>query len=158
MPKKKKKIKSVNSDLGTFEAKQHGDFVLEDTMVAGIKRVRNITVDPIETLHRRNLITPVQYNAASRFAHVFRQALLTETYATVRFGEVKATPSLEMHEAIAKAKSEVRCALNFVGNPLASLIEHTVGGCRQPSTWAGGKASVEALRLALDGLVTYYKM
>ena len=45
MVRRKKKLKAPHSDLGTPEAKQHGDYVLEETMVAGMKRARNTTID-----------------------------------------------------------------------------------------------------------------
>jgi len=155
--KRKKKPKSA-ADLGTAEARQHGTFVEEDTMVAGVRRVRNVTTDPIETLWSRSLIDRKQYDAASRFASVFRQAELAEVYATVRFGEVKGLPSLEAQEAVSKARAEVRAAMTFVGYPLANLLDHVVGNCHTPSSWPEGKGNLDALRLALNGLVSYYKL
>ena len=154
MAKRKKKLKSDHADYGTPEARQHGTFVEEDTMVAGVRRVRNVTVDPISTLWHRNQIKRKQYDAAERFASVFRQAQLVETYATVRFGAIKGVPSLEAQEAMMKA----RAAMAFVGYPLANLLEHVVGNCHTPSSWTEGKGNLDALRLALNGLVSYYKL
>ena len=158
MAKRKKKLRNVNADYGTAEARQHGTFLEEDTMVAGVRRVRNVTIDPIETMWHRSQIDRKQYDAADRFASVFRQAQLAEVYATVRFGEVKGLPSMEAQEAMSKARSEVRAAMSFVGYPLANLLEHVVGNCHAPSTWPKGKGNLDALRLALDGLVSYYRL
>lgn len=158
MAKRKKKLRNVNADYGTAEARSHGTFVEEDTMVAGVRRVRNVTIDPIETMWHRSQIDRKQYDAADRFASVFRQAQLAEVYATVRFGEVKGLPSMEAQEAMSKARSEVRAAMSFVGYPLANLLEHVVGNCHAPSTWPKGKGNLDALRLALDGLVSYYRL
>lgn len=158
MAKKKKKITSPQSDFGTAESKQHGEFVLEDTMVAGVKRVRNVTVDPLETFKRRKLITGSQYDAGQRFAEMFRKAMLAEVYATVRFGHIPATPNIQMMESVVRAKAEVRLALKHIGYPLASLAEHVIGNCYAISTWKAGKGSIETLRLVLNGLKNYYKM
>ena len=158
MAKRKKKLSNPQADYGTVEARQHGTFVEEDTMVAGVRRVRNVPTDPVERLGSRSLIDRKQYDAASRFAAVFRQAQLAEIYATVRFGEVKGLQEFNAAENMAKARKEVRSALAFVGYPLADLIEHVVGNCHAPSSWAKGKGNVDALRLALDGLVEYYKL
>ena len=158
MAKRKKKLKSDHADYGTPEARRHGTFVEEDTIVAGLKRVRNVTVDPISTLWHRDQINRKQYDAADRFASVFRQAQLVETYATVRFGEIKGVPSLEAQEAMMKARAEVRAVLAFVGYPLDTLLEHVVGNCHTPSSWPKGKGNLDALRIALDGLVSYYRL
>ena len=158
MAKRKKKLRNIHADYGTPEARQHGTFVEEDTIVAGVRRVRNVTVDPISTLWHRGQINRKQYDAADRFASVFRQTQLVETYATVRFGEIKGVPGLEAQEAMMKARSEVRAAMAFVGYPLANLLEHVVGNCHPPSSWAEGKGNLDALRLALDGLVLYYRL
>ena len=158
MAKKKKKITAPHADYGTAESKQHGEFVLEDTMVAGVKRVRNVTVDPLETLKRRKLITGSQYDAGQRFAEMFRKAMLAEIYATVRFGHIPANPNVQMIESVQSAKAEVRSALKHIGYPLASLAEHVIGNCYAISTWKNGKATVETLRLVLEGLKNHYKM
>ena len=158
MAKRKKKLKNVHADYGTAEARQHGTFVEEDTKIAGVKRVRNVTVDPNGTLWHRSQISQKQYNSADRFASVYRQAQLAEVYATVRFGQIKGMPSMEAQEAVTKARAEAREALAFVGYPLANLLEHVVGNCHAPSSWTEGKGNLDALRLALDGLVSYYKL
>ena len=158
MVRRKKKLKAPHSDLGTPEAKQHGDYILEETMVAGMKRARNTTIDPIETLRRRDLIDGSQYQAGQRFAEVFRKAMLAEVYATVRFGHIPATQNIEMLEVVTRAKREVRLALKHLGYPLASLAEHSIGNSNPISTWKRGKATVETLRLVLEGLKNYYKM
>ena len=161
MVRKKKKMKAEHSDLGTAEAKQHGYFVLEETMVAGVKRARNLSVDPVETMYRRDQITLMQYNAASRFAAMYRKAMLADTYATVRFGHIPSSTTLEAHEAITRAKAEVRSVLAYVGYPLSSLLEHTVGNSRSIAGWRKAKSirsGADILRLALDGVAAYYKM
>ena len=158
MVRRKRKPKAPHSDLGTPEAKQHGVFVLEETMVAGVKRARNTTVDPVETLRRRELINAAQYAAGQRFAEMFRKAMLAEVYATVRFGHIPSTPSIEMLENVRQAKAEVRQAMRHLGYPLADLAEHCLGNSNPISTWRDGKSSIETLRLVLDGLKNYYKM
>ena len=132
--------------------------MLEDTVVAGVKRVRNVTVDPLETLKRRELITESQYVAGQRFAKIFRKAMLVEIYATVKFGHISATPNDQMIESVVKAKAEVRSVLKHLGYPLASLAEHVIGNCHAIRSWKAGKGSVETLRLVLNGLKNYYKM
>ena len=158
MVRRKRKLKAPHSDLGTLEAKQHGDFILEETMVAGVKRVRNTTVDPIETLRKRELIDAAQYVAGQRFAEIFRRAMLAEVYATVRFGHIPSAPDIEMLESVQRAKAEVRAAMRYIGYPLANLAEHCLGNSNPISTWKDGKSSIETLRLVLDGLKNYYKM
>jgi hypothetical protein len=158
MVRRKRKSKAPHSDLGTPEAKQHGVFVLEETMVAGVKRARNTTVDPIETLRRRELIDAAQYAAGQRFAEMFRKAMLAEVYATVRFGHIPSAPDVEMLESVQRAKAEVRQAMRHLGYPLADLAEHCLGNSNPISTWRNGKSSIETLRLVLDGLKNYYKM
>jgi|TARA_R110002012_G_scaffold275260_2_gene461808 hypothetical protein len=158
MAKRKKRPQQQNVDHGPVEIKKHGIFEKEDTIIAGVKRLRNRTVDPIETLWHRNLINQKQYDASNRFAFVYRKAQLTEVYATVKFGVIKGVPSLEAQETIMKARKEIKCVLNFVGYPLASLLEHTVGNAHKPATWNNGKGNIDALRLAIDGLVCYYKL
>jgi len=163
MAKKKKKI--TIADQGPIERQQHGEYVEFETNVAGIKALRNVTVDPITTYHRRKTITQSQWQAADHFAHHYRQAALTVAYSHVRFGHTPGGVSDEFLEKVNDTKKKVRAALFFVGNPLASVVERVAGNDYPAGTWSGVKGSkrphqdgMVALRLALDGLVQYYKI
>ena len=167
MVKKNKKKKTISSDYGPAEKAQHGQYVEIETSVAGVKTLRNTTIDPITTYRNRGTISERQFIAAENFASQYRKALLASTYAQVRYnnmpggGEI----SVEASEAIQLAKQRIRAALDHVGFPLADIIEHVCGDCYTAGSWKGVKNSnrpnqdgMVALRLALDGLVSFYKV
>jgi hypothetical protein len=155
------------SDYGPAERQQHGLYVEIETPIAGIKALRNTTIDPIETYKSRGSISNTQYIAADIFAAQYRRAHLAATYAQVRYdsspggGEMP----LEAAEAIQLSKQRVRDALAYVGAPLSGIIEYVVGEGSTAGSWKGVKMSkrpeqdgMVALRLALDGLVGFYKV
>ena len=164
---KRKRRKSVhNADHGPAERLQHGTYVPVKTRIAGIVAIRNVTVDPIATYHRRGSISNQQFLAADHFAARFRQAQLTAAYAKMRFNDMPlGEPNLNALDAIQAAKHHVRSALDFVGFPLAKILEHVVGHCQTAGSWDGVNNSnrpeqdgMTALRLALDGLKTHYRL
>ena len=165
MAKRKKKVR-VEADHGPAERQQHGDYVEADTERAGIKKLRNTTVDPISTYYNRKLISQVQFAAAENFAAHFRLAGLSAHYATMRFDENPGiVPTVDAQIKMQSAKQHIRDAVAFVGFPLSRIIEHVVGHCENAGSWEGVKDSkkrqsdgMAALRLALDGLVQYYKL
>ena len=69
------KKQPLQSDFGTPELQQHGDFVVDETIKAGVKRLRNVTQDPVAMYYRRKLIDQKQYLAAETFAYKFRKAI-----------------------------------------------------------------------------------
>jgi hypothetical protein len=169
MAKKKQKNKQSRNqyaDHGSAERRQHGIFVEVETAVAGVKAIRNVTTDPIATYKARGTITPEQFLAADNFAHEYRQAALSAVYAHVRFGHV---PTGGLADGalvkIQQSKLRVRKALQHVGYPLADILEHVVGDSQVAGSWKGVRMSkrpdqdgMVALRLALDGLVAWYKI
>lgn len=165
MAKRKKKMR-VEADHGPTEKLQHGDYVEAETEKAGIKKLRNVTIDPISTYYSRKLISLAQYTAAENFAGHFRLAGLSAHYATMRFDEnLGYVPSVDTQIRMQTAKHHIRDAVAFVGVPLSRIIEHVVGHCENAGSWAGVEDSkkrqqdgMAALRLALDGLVQYYKL
>ena len=166
MVKRKPKKRLTPADHGPDERKQHAEFIEVETKIAGVKAIRNVTVDPIATYYRRGSISHFQFQAAEAFATKFRQAQLSATYARMRFNDVPAgEPNVNALDAIQEAKLQVRDALNFVGFPLARILEHVAGHCYTAGSWDGVQHSnrpeqegMTALRLALDGLKTYYRL
>ena len=161
----KKKKKQVHSDYGPQERQQHGQYVEMETNVAGIKALRNTTIDPITTYRNRGSISQRQFTAGDIFSIQYRKALLAATYAQVRYNNMPAGGeiSIEASEAIQLAKQRIRAALKHVGAPLSDIIEHVCGECYTAGSWKGVKESkranqdgMVALRLALDGLVQFY--
>ena len=78
--KKVKKEKTNTADHGPVELQQHGTFVEMETSQAGVKAIRNVTVDPVATYYRRGSITQTQYQAADVFAGQYRQASMSAVY------------------------------------------------------------------------------
>jgi hypothetical protein len=164
--KRKRKKPPDNADHGPAERLQHGTYVPVETRIAGVVAIRNVTVDPISTYHRRGSITNPQFLAADHFAAKFRQAQLTAAYAKMRFNDLPlGEPGTNALDAMQAAKQHVRNALGFVGFPLAKILEHVVGHCQTAGSWDGVNNSnrreqdgMAALRLALDGLKTYYRL
>lgn len=164
MARKQKKVTPL--DRGPIEKFQHGDYVEEETIVAGVTQLRNTTIDPISTYLRRGSINQKQFEAADNFAHKFRQANLGAHYARMRFDDLpRVSPGFEAAEVMENAKAHVYAALSFVGFPLARIIEHVAGHSCTAGTWDGVKESrrpeqdgMTALRLALDGLKKFYRL
>jgi len=163
--KRKKKVR-VEADHGPAEKLQHGDYVETETAAAGVKKLRNVTIDPISTYYSRKLISLAQYTAAENFAGHYRLAGLTAHYTTMKFDENPGfVPSVDAQIRTQGAKHHIRDAVGFIGFPLSRIIEHVVGHCENAGSWDGVKNSkkreqdgMTALRLALDGLVQYYKL
>ena len=61
MARKQKKVTPL--DRGPIEKFQHGDYDEEETIVAGVKQLRNTTIDPISTYLRRGSINQKQFEA-----------------------------------------------------------------------------------------------
>ena len=161
----RRKKKPIFVDHGPLERLQHAVYEKIETTTAGVKAVRNITIDPITTYVRRNTITQSQFVAAEYFAGQYRKAALVAAYSHVRFGHTPGGQSDEFLEQVNDTKKKVRAALKFVGQPLASVIEHVVGNDQPAGTWSGVKNSkrstqdgMVALRLGLDGLIIFYKI
>ena len=164
MTRKKKKKANVQADYGPAERQQHGEYVEEDTMAAGVRRLRNTTADPIAYYRKRGLITDRQFDAAERFSVVHRKASLTANYATACLTKAPGGETA-MAETAERAKQEVRFTLKFVGYPLAGIIVHVAGFGFTAGSWESVSTArrpdqdgMIALRLALDGLMKYYQM
>tara|TARA_R110000751_G_scaffold264535_2_gene363609 strand:+ start:5300 stop:5806 length:507 start_codon:yes stop_codon:yes gene_type:complete len=164
--KKVKKEKTNTADHGPVELQQHGTFVEMETSQAGVKAIRNVTVDPVATYYRRGSITQTQYQAADVFAGQYRQASMSAVYSSMKFGhEPSGSANDEFLERINDNKKRVRAALIFVGKPLSSIVEHVAGNDQTAGSWDGVKDSkrpeiegMVALRLALSGLADYYRL
>jgi hypothetical protein len=162
----RKKKEPTYSDYGPGEKTQHGVYQEIETKVAGIKALRNLTIDPITTYHNRGSVSERQFVAAETFGGQYRRAHLAAVYAQVRYDNMPGgEPSDEAAVAIQYAKERVRAALNHVGYPLAGVVEHVIGDGLTAGSWRGVKKSrrsdqdgMVALRLALDGLVNYYQI
>ena len=143
MAKRKRKVR-IETDHGPAEKLQHGKYVETETERAGIKKLRNVTIDPISTYYSRKLISQVQFAAAENFAAHFRLAGLSAHYATMRFDENPGlVPNIDAQIRMQSAKQHIRDAVAFVGFKDSKK--------RQQDGMA-------ALRLALAGLVQYYKL
>lgn len=166
MGQRKKRRKNNQADHGPIERQQHGQHVEVETSIAGVKALRNVTVDPIETYKTRKTITIDQFNAADTFAGQYRRAALAAVYSQVRYNNVSGgEPTLEFLEAVQQAKERVRAALDYVGFPLAGILEHVCGDGSTAGSWKGVREArrpdqegMVALRLALDGLAAFYKI
>ena len=165
--KKNKKNNSDNSaDHGTPEKHQHHIYKEIDTIEAGVKALRNVTADPLQTYRRRKSITQLQWIAGDKFAHDYRLACLVAVYSHVRFDDnISGAPSDEAAERIQFAKQRVRAAIQAVGFPLASVLTHVIGDGNAAGSWYHVRFSprkqqdgMTAFRLALDGLVEFYKI
>ena len=159
----KKKTLPQHNDFGTPELLSHGEFVVEETISAGVKRLRNTTHDPIAMYYRRKLINPKQFLAAETVAFKFRQGNMAQVFASVEMQkEVRSSLlSSEINQVTLSAKKDCYKALDHVGDPLNKLIIHCVGMGHTAGSWSGirkGSNGMTALRLALDGLKTYYKL
>jgi len=156
----------IPADHGPAEARQHGTFVEVDTSVAGVKAVRNVTVDPLATYLRRGQISSLQFQAGDLFAQHFDRARLGPKYSMMSLSDrVHGQASIGAQEGLQRAVDEVNTALIYVGKPLSFLVTHVVGHGLTAGTWAGvqhSKRSSEdglaALRIALNGLISYYKL
>lgn len=162
----RKKKNKITSDYGPPEKQQHGRYVEVETNVAGIKALRNVTIDPIQTYKLRKTITIEQWIAADTFAGQYRRAAMTAVYSQVNYDTMPSgEPPLEFFEAVQQSKVRVRDALRHVGSPLNNLIVHVCGDCRTAGSWSGVASSrrpdqdgMVALRLALNGLKDFYKI
>ena len=157
------KKQPLQNDFGTPELQQHVDFVVDETIKAGVKRLRNVTQDPVAMYYRRKLIDQKQYLAAETFAYKFRKSNLTPMYSTIRFDEeIRSSKYNEaLSESMVRAKKDIDMALNYVGYPLAKIVIHVCGMGNTAGSWQGVKKNEDgmtALRLALDGLKKYYKL
>lgn len=162
---RKKRKKVTTADHGPPERQNHGVYEEVETSVAGLRAIRNVTVDPVSTYYRRNSISERQWLAADKFAVQYRQTALTVSYAHVRFGHTPGGASDEFLEMANDTAKIVRAAMGYVGKPLDSILTHVVGDDLTAGTWHGVKYSkrpdkdgMVALRLALDGLATFYKI
>ena len=161
--KRKKKI--IHADLGPVERLQHNEYVEVNTN-SGVKGLKNITHDPLEMYKNRKTITQRQFEAGDIFAKQYRKALLVTAYSQVRYNNLPGGElTIAAAEAIQMAKQNIRDALKHVGHPLDSIIIHVVGDGQLAGTWSGvyqskrsGQDGVAALRLALDGLCSFYNL
>ena len=167
MAKKKKQAKKAqHSDYGPKEKFQHGEYVEIETTIAGVKTVRNTTHDPIAFYQKKKLITSLQFQAAETFSHDYRKAALVAHYAHSRYNHVNGGDMpLEVLEAVHSAKQRVRNALLHIGSPLDQLVELVCGDGYPAGKWKKvAKANrpdrdgMVALRLALDSLISYYRL
>ena len=138
-----------------------------ETNIAGVKALRNTTIDPITTYHNRGTITEKQFIAADNFTTQYQKAQLTATYAQTKYDNAPVGGEMSFGAAATTqyAKQRVRAALAHVGYPLADVIEHVCGEGNNAGTWKGVAMSnrpnqdgMVALRLALDGLAGFYKI
>ena len=72
---------------------------------------------------------------------------------------------LEVLEAVQSAKQRVRSALVHIGSPLDQVVEFVCGDGHPAGKWKKvaranrpDRDGMVALRLALDGLINYYRL
>ena len=164
--KTKSKTKSVpmpgaECDVGPEQRYQHGDvIVLEETMQAGQKRVRNRTQSALDRYLLRGQIAERQFDAGERLYRQWRaagdQMSVTGRYAQ-RLGRSPNKSDFQFD-----MRRRVDAALRDVGKQLSAVLVH-VCLCDLPARdWAvriGGapQAGIVVLRLALDALADHYE-
>ncbi len=165
--KKKKKVDSAIGDLnqGPAERLKHGLFKAVQTSRPGVRTIRNMASNPVDTYFARNRISPRQHQAANIFANQFDNAQLAGSAKAVNLDAVAGGDQSDGAAfRQAKARQAVKQALRAVGMPLADLVEHCAGRGETAGSWSAvasesrpDQAGMAALRLALDGLVRHYR-
>jgi len=165
MAKPRKKKSAQTFDHGTAEARGHGDYVEDQTAVAGATRVRNTTADALMMYWRRHSISDRQYRAGDMFQQDFWRAGIGPRYATMNMDAVRVDKSAGDNEAVHVARSRIYAAVQEVGKPLGALLVHVLGHGHTAGSWAGvdgagrpDRDGMVALRLALESLADYYRM
>ena len=164
-PVTKMNSKKIKVDLGTPEKHQHNIYEKRETPKAGIVGLRNSTIDPLETYKKRKIISDLQFQAGSQFAFDFRLAKLNSFYSSVDMNKIAGYTELSIQEKSYLAKTRIRECLIFIGSPLCGVLEHVCGHQENAGTWEGVKYSkrqkqdgIVALKLALTGLISFYKL
>jgi len=169
MTKPKRKAK-IMADHGPPERLQHGKYVLDETMNAGVKRQRCESQTPCDRAYLRKQITKKQYDAAERlrglWVAVGREPSVT-AYWNVSGVSGASTGDTEGSEFIADgsihAERKVNAAIKAVGKQLSPILIHTFMMELNPGDWAVSAGHVKqggtpVLRLALDALVEHWGM
>jgi hypothetical protein len=168
MPRKKKKKQTDQiGDLnqGPNQRLKHGVFEVVPTSRPGVSTIRNLASNPIDTYFLRNRISPRQYQAANMFAAQFDRASLAGSPSAVDLDAIRGGEQSDASAfRQAKARQAVIAALKAVGQPLAEMVEHCVGRGETAGSWTGvrdarrpDQEGMVALRLALNGLVRFYR-
>jgi hypothetical protein len=165
--KNKRKKNSPIGDLnrGPSERLKHGAFKVVPTSRDGVNTIRNIASNPIDTYFARGRISPRQHQAANIFASQFYRASLVPAPAAVDFDAVRGGEQSDgAAYRQAKARQAIKQALRAVGMPLADLVEHCAGRGETAGSWSAvadarrpDQEGMVALRLALNGLVRFYR-
>jgi uncharacterized protein (DUF934 family) len=165
--KKKKKQTDRIGELnqGPAERLSHGIFKVVPTTRQNVSTIRNLASNPIDTYFARNSISPRQHQAANIFASQFHRASLAPAPAAVDLDAVRGGEQSDgAAYRQAKARQAVKQALRAVGMPLADLVEHCAGRGETAGSWSAvadarrpDQEGMVALRLALNGLVRFYR-
>ena len=151
----------ADCDVGPAQRYQHGDvIVLEETMQAGQRRVRNRTQSVLDRYLLRGQIGDRQFDAGGRLYRQWRAAG-DQVSVTGRYDQ-RLGRSPNKSEFQFDMRGRVDRALRDVGKQLSAVLVH-VCLCDLPARdWAvriGGapQAGIVVLRLALDALADHYE-
>jgi hypothetical protein len=151
----------ADCDIGPEQRYQHGDvIVLEETMQAGQRRVRNRTQSVLDRYLLRGQIGQRQFDAGDRLYRQWRAAG-DQVSVTGRY-EQRLGRSPNRSEFQIDMRCRVDAAMRDVGKQLSAVLVH-VCLCDEPARdWAlriGGapQAGIVVLRLALDALADHYE-
>jgi len=148
------------ADVGPKERYQHGDVIeRRETIQAGVKGARVLTVSMIDRYRHKKQITVKQSDAALKLRADWemagRQMAVTGTYGQAGQGNP------EMSDMAALASARYVKATRAVGVELSPILVHVALLDGSASDWAKTtqrepKSGIEILRLALDALARHY--
>jgi len=158
--KKRKRSTPEPSDFGPPERSNHGEVEIEETIAAGVMRLRVTTQTQCDRYFKRGEIDARQFDASERFLSAWylgcRGARVTSNY-DVRIPS--SSTSAENH--VGNARRTIRAALEAVGRQLSPILVHTCGLDLPANEWASKhgyskRSGLTVLKLALDALAEHF--
>lgn len=151
------------TDLGTPEARSHGEYVFEERSAAQGKALRARKLGHLEILERNGTIEPRHRAAGEQFGHHLHHSGLGERYATINLFRVMGGAGGNPGETAAHHYRQVRRALEALGGLQGSVVWDVCGGGRTINAWARSrvapldrKVALGILIAALDRLASVY--
>ncbi len=120
------------SDYGTPESYQHGAFVLEETMVAGIKRRKNVEYDQLTKLLRRDAIDVREYTIGQEYGELCYRACLA---GLPKCANLNKQPGKGDSEKKHKALQAIRQAETAIGPTATNVLRAVCVDGFSPSEW-----------------------
>ena len=159
MAKAKKKDQS---DYGTPESAQHGTFVLEETIVAGVKRRKNISYDQLAKLHSAGKVTDRQKATGEAYAELVYSAGRAGNPKCANWNAIGGTR--EESDKIIRDIQALDQADRHIG-PLRNVIRYVCVEGHTPVEWEEERPNATArnghglfyLKEALDYLADFWK-